>query len=98
MTPATLAYAPGDSVVVRVIRRGHRIDVTDEGAAARRAGLAHGWKKVAARLESELDVNISRQGVVSLPVVAAGPGLEAITLRIAEASLALYQELLDLDE
>jgi hypothetical protein len=31
-------------------------------------------------------------------VVAAGPGEEAITKRIADASLALYQELLELQD
>jgi hypothetical protein len=84
--------------VVKVIEREHRLDVTDAGAAAARAGLPSGWKDVKARLERELDVNISRQGVVSLQVVAVGPGVDAITRRIAEASLAFYEELLELHD
>jgi hypothetical protein len=35
--------------------------------------------------------------VVSLPVVRVGPCEVKIVTRIAQASLALYQELLDLD-
>jgi hypothetical protein len=92
-----LRYAGSDPVLVRVIRREQRLDVTDAGAAAERAGLPHGWAEVASQLERELVVNISRHGVVSLPVVAAGPGLDAITRRVAKASLALYQELLELE-
>ena len=93
-----LQYRPGDPVLLRVIRREHRVEVSDHGAAAERAGLATGWQDLARRLQRESDVNISRHGAVSLPVVAAGPGLEAITRRIAEASLALYQELLELQD
>jgi hypothetical protein len=41
-------------------------------------------------------VNVTRQGVVWLPVVPVGPGREEIVRRIGEASLALYQDLLEL--
>ena len=34
--------------------------------------------------------------VVSLPVMPGGPGFDAIVARIGEASLALYEELLEL--
>ena len=56
-----------------------------------------GWRDVADRLQRELVVNVSRAGAVSLPVVAAGPPLDAIEQRIAQASLAFYQELLELE-
>ena len=49
------------------------------------------------RLSDEVVVNIGRDGVISLPVVRVGPPEEQIVARIAQASLALYQELLDLD-
>lgn len=91
-----LSYRPGDPVLVRVRRRERRIEVSDEGGALDRGGGREGWRELATRLERELDVNISRQGVVSLPVVPAGPGLETIVARIAEASLTFYQELLEL--
>lgn len=80
-----------------MIRRERRIAVTDDGAAITEAGRPLGWRPLAARLERDLNVNITRQGVVCLPVVPAGPGLDAIAERIAEASLTFYQELLDLD-
>jgi|HubBroStandDraft_6_1064221.scaffolds.fasta_scaffold416967_2 hypothetical protein len=94
---AGLEYRPGDPVRVRVVRRERRTSVTDDGAAISKAGRPPRWREAAHRLERELDVNFSHRGVVSLPVVAAGPGVEAIVARIAAASLAFYQELLELD-
>jgi hypothetical protein len=91
-----LEYRPGEPVLVRIVRRPGRISVSDDGAAVRKAGRPPGWRDAAARIDDELVVNVSRHGVVSLPVVAAGPGLEAIVQRIGDASLALYQELLEL--
>jgi hypothetical protein len=84
--------------VVRIVRRDRRVSVSDDGAAIAKAGRVPGWPAVAVRLAREADVNVSRQGVVSLPVVPAGPGLEAVVQRIAGASLAFYEELLDLSE
>jgi len=94
---AGLEYRPGDPVRVRVVRRERRTSVTDDGAAISEAGRPLRWREAADRLERELDVNFSQRGVVALPVVAAGPGVEAIVQRIAAASLAFYQELLELD-
>ena len=94
---AGLEYRPGDPVRVRVVRRERRTSVTDDGAAISKAGRPPRWREAAHRLERELDVNFSHRGLVSLPVVAAGPGVEAIVARIAAASLAFYQELLELD-
>jgi hypothetical protein len=91
-----LEYRPGEPVLVRVVRRAHRVTVSDGGAAVENAGHPPGWRAVAARIDRELVVNVSRQGVVSLPVVAVGPGVDAIVQRVADASLALYQELLEL--
>jgi hypothetical protein len=91
-----LAYGPGDPVRVRVQHRERRITVTDDGAAIRRAGRPQGWHDAIDRVHGEIDVNISRDGVISLPVVAVGPGERAIVHRIGEASLSLYQELLEL--
>jgi hypothetical protein len=48
------------------------------------------------RVDQELDVNISQGGVISLPVVRVGPCEQKIVRRIGEASLGLYQELLEL--
>jgi len=91
-----LEYRPGDPVIVHVVRRERRVFVTDAGAAVERAGRRRGWQEVGRRIDRELVVNVSRHGVISLPVVAAGPGRDAIVQRIGEASLAFYQELLEL--
>jgi hypothetical protein len=91
-----LEYRPGDPVRVRVVRREHRISVTDDGAAIEKAGRPPRWRKAADRLDEELDVNIGQGGVISLPVVRVGPCEQKIVRRIGEASLGLYQELLEL--
>jgi hypothetical protein len=54
-----LEYRPGDPVRVRVLRRQHRISVTDDGAAIEKAGRPPRWREAADRLDEELDVNIS---------------------------------------
>ncbi len=95
-TETGLQYRPGEPVLVHVVRRDRRLSVTDNGAAIAKAGPLPGWQAVAERLARESDVNVSRHGVVSLPVVPVGPGLDAIVQRIADASLAFYQELLEL--
>ena len=90
-------YVPGDPVVLRVAQ--HKFPyVRDDGAAVDRAGRPPGWRDVAERVARELGVNISRGGVVSLPVVRAGPGFAAIVERVADASLGLFQGLLELEE
>jgi hypothetical protein len=91
-----LEYVPGDRVLVHVVHREQRISVSDDGAAVQRAARPGGWRAVADRIAAEFVVNISREGVVSLPVVRVGPEEEAIVRRIGESSQALYQELLDL--
>ena len=86
---------PGEPVALR-ITHGRLVAVSDDGGAVERAGRPPGWRDVADRLAEELVVNVSRSGVVSLPVTRGGPGFDAIVERIADASLALYQELLEL--
>jgi hypothetical protein len=96
MIDTGLEYRPGDPVRVRVLRRGPRTWVSDDGAAYALAGAPHDWPDAAARVGQELIVNFSRHGVISLPVVPVGPSEERVIRRIAEASRAFYQELLDL--
>lgn len=93
-----LEYVPGDPVRVRVVHREHSISVTDDGAAIANAGRPPGWREAAERVAGELVVNISRHGVVSLPVVGVGPPEEEIVRRVGEASLGLYQDLLELEQ
>ncbi|HEX5245908.1 MAG TPA: hypothetical protein VFW41_02125 [Gaiellaceae bacterium] len=92
-----LEYVPGDRVRLRVVHRDHRTSISDEGAAIERAGRPPGWRDVAKRIDDDLIVNVSRQGAVWLPVMPCGPSEEAVVRRIGEASLALYQDLLDLE-
>jgi hypothetical protein len=92
-----LEYRPGDPVRVWVLRRERRVSVSDRGAALDRAGAAAGWQRATARVYAELEVNITRGGVVWLPVVAAGPGEEAVARRIGRASLIFFEELLELE-
>ena len=91
-----LEYRPGEPVLLRAVRRRH-ILVSDRGTALEKTGRVPGWREVGDRLEEELCVNVGRNGAVSLPVVPAGPGYEAIVRRIADASLALYQDVLELE-
>ena len=90
-----LEYRPGSPVRVHVVRRGPRISVSDQGAAFDAAGRSRRWHAAAERVKQELDVNFSRSGAISLPVVAVGPPEDEVVLRIATASRAFYQELLE---
>ncbi|HEY2651514.1 MAG TPA: hypothetical protein VGI50_06315 [Solirubrobacteraceae bacterium] len=80
---------------LRVTRREQRLTVSDGGTALDLAGCPAGWRTIADRLERTLALNITGAGAVWLPVVEAGPPLDAIEQRIAEASLTFYQELLE---
>lgn len=97
MVDTGLLYRPGEPVRLRVVRRPHRITVSDEGSALEHAGASAPWRELADRLERELNVNITSSGAVSLPVVRVGPGEDAIVRRIAHASRAFYRDLLDLE-
>ena len=80
-----LEYAPGDRVVVRVIERNGR----DGARAAAKAGRTKVPEEIARRVEEEFVVNVSRRGEIFLPGAQFAD-------RIGQASLALYQDLLDL--
>jgi hypothetical protein len=104
MVDTGLEYRPGDPVRVWVRRRERRVSVSDRGAAFARAGVAldrtgagPGWQRASASVQAELDVNITRGGVVWLPVVAIGPSEEDVARRIGHASLIFFQELLELE-
>jgi hypothetical protein len=80
---------------VVVKRRERRVQVTDGGAAVAFAGTPPGWLDVARRIELEYCVNVSRHGVVFLPVCGHFT-VDEIEERIARASVALRDDLLDL--
>lgn len=90
-------YLPGAPVRVWVRHRAHRTWVSDRGSALERAGRPPGWRRACAGVHAELEVNISRAGVISLPVVPVGPPEEEVARRVARASLIFFQELLELE-
>jgi hypothetical protein len=93
-----LEYRPGEPVLVRVVRRGGRIELSDEGRGVALAGRPPGWRDAVERLvQEEYWLNLSRHGEIFVPVVRAGPGLGPLLARVADASRAVYQEILDLD-
>ena len=77
MVDTGLEYLPGDPVRLRVVTRRFPW-VSDQGGAVERAGKPPGWRDAAEQLAGALGVNVSRAGVVSLPVVPAGPGYDVI--------------------
>jgi len=92
-----LEYRPGDPVRVWILRRERRVSVSDHGTALRKAGGPPGRQRACERVLAEFDVNITRAGVVWLPVVAAGPSEQAVVARIGRASLIFFEELLELE-
>jgi len=92
-----LEYRPGDPVLVRVTTRGSRYLVTDDGAAVERAGKATGSRDAAQRAVDEDCLNLGRSGAVFVPAVAGGVPIESLVERVAAVSLAVYQDVLDLD-
>jgi hypothetical protein len=75
-------------VLVRVVRREGRVRVGDEACGAVLAGRTKVPEDVARQIEAEFVVNVSRRGEIFLPG-------ERFVERVAQASLALYQELLE---
>ena len=90
-TPRTIRCSSTSSTATQ------RTTVTDDGGAVARAGQRPGWRAIADRLADGFVVNVTRSGVVCLPVVPVGPPEDVVVRRIGEASLALYQDLLELD-
>ena len=92
------AYVEGDPVRVLVRKRGSRYDINDEAAAVERAGRPAGWLEAAERAVAEYWLNVNRRGVVFVGAVEGGVADRPwLVLRIGDASLAVYQALLELD-
>jgi hypothetical protein len=92
-----LEYAPGDPVLVKVRQRGRNYLVTDDGAAVDRAGRPDGWREAAQRAVDEGGLNLSRDGAVFVPAFAGRVSIDSLVERVAKLSLAVYQEVLELD-
>jgi hypothetical protein len=94
--PSGLEYRTGQPVVIEIRKRGHRYDLSDEGAAARTAGVQD-WLPVAEEVVAAEGLSVNRRGVVFVPAVE-GRDLAELAARLAETSHAVYQELLDLED
>jgi hypothetical protein len=96
-----LTYGDGGAPVeVLVRRRPGRYLVSDDGRAVELAGRPAGWREVAAAVVAARGLNVNRRGVVSVPAVPrqGAAWLESLAARVADASLTLYEALLELDE
>jgi hypothetical protein len=93
-----LEYRPGDAVRVKVVKRGRRYLFTDGGAAVALAGTPPGWRDAAQRAVDEDGLNLSRSGAVFVPAFEGRCSVESLAQRVARLSLAVYQEILDLQE
>jgi hypothetical protein len=91
--PSGLEYRDGEPVVIEIRKRGHRYDLSDEGAAVRKAGT-RGWLPVAEAVVAAEGFNVNRSGVVFVPAVE-GRDLAALAARLAETSRAVYDSLLE---
>jgi len=94
---AGLAYTEGEPVLVTIRRRGWRYDLRDDGRAVELAGQPEGWREVAAVVVEAFGLNVTRSGVVSVPAVEGGVDRDWLARRVAEASLAVYDALLELE-
>jgi hypothetical protein len=96
-----LTYDGITPVRLRVTKREGRYDVSDDGGAVAAAGVESGWLQFDERIRvGEYCANVSRQGVVSLPGFRRNRSewLSRLPGLVTEASLALYEALLELDE
>jgi hypothetical protein len=91
-----LAYARDLPVRVRVRKRGIRYELDDLGGAVTGAGTPPGWPAVAERVVAREGLNVNRPGRVFVSVVE-GRDLDDLVRKVAEASLAVYAALLELD-
>jgi photosystem II stability/assembly factor-like uncharacterized protein len=91
-----LTYGDGEPVRIRVRKRGHRYDIDDDGAAWSRADASgRAALEAAERVVAEEGFNVNRRGVVFVPAVE-GRDIARLAERLAECSLAVYAELLEL--
>ena len=93
-----LAYGDGEHVRITLRKRGHRLVFSDEGRAVRKAGVSGGgWLAVAERIVALEGMNVNRMGAVFVPaVLRPDRDFAQLARRLAETSLAVYGELLEL--
>jgi hypothetical protein len=89
-----LVYGPERPVRIHVRKRSHRYDLDDAGQAVALAGRRRGWLAVADAIVAETGLNVNRAGVVFVSAVE-GRDLAALAVKVAEASRAVFAELLE---
>lgn len=82
-----------DVAEVIVRKRGCRFDISDAGRAVELAGRPPGWPRVAEEVVEAFALNVNRRGVVF--VQATEGRRDRLVTRVAECSVALYEELLE---
>ena len=96
-----LTYDGITPVRVRVTKREGRYEVSDDGGAVAAAGVDRGWLQFDERISvGDYCVNVSRQGVVSLPAIdrRGNDWISKLPGLVAEGSCTLYEALLELGE
>ena len=92
-----LAYTEGSPVLVSIRERDGRYDLRDDGRAVELADRPAGWRDAAIAAADAFDLNLTRTGVVHVTAVEGGVDRDWLTRRVAEASLAVYDALLELE-
>jgi len=95
-----LTYDGFEPVQVTARTREGWVYFSDEGRGVDAAGRPAGWLPAAQRVVRELDLNVNRRGVVfvSSPLSRPLPWRRSLERRVADASIAVYEALLELDE
>jgi hypothetical protein len=94
-----LDYGDGEPVRITLRKRGRRLVFSDEGRAVRKAGVSgRDWLEIAERAVALEGMNVNRMGAVFVPaVLGRDRDFAQLVQRLAETSLAVYDELLELD-
>ncbi|HEY2218379.1 MAG TPA: hypothetical protein VGH35_03505 [Gaiellaceae bacterium] len=76
------------------------VHFSDEARGVEAAGRPAGWLPVAQQVVRDLDLNINRRGVVFVASPLSRPFAwrRSLERRVGDASVAVYEALLELDE
>ena len=86
-------------MLVRVRKHAYRYRIDDDRGAVSRAGRPPGWLELARRIaEDEFWLNVNRQGTIFVPAHEGRVDrLAWLSSRVADASVAVYEGLLEPD-
>ena len=93
-----LTYADGAPVRITLRKRAFRYDLSDSGAAVRKAGidrLSRRQREAAALAAASEGMNVSGLGAVFVPAVE-GRDIADLAFRLADASRAVHEVLVEL--